>query len=345
MNAKVIRYADDFIVIARSKNLLDNYINPAINEFLRIRGLSTEKTKIFTLRDPNKQLDYLGYTFKYKEKWSSQRSIIFRKGSKSGIALYPNKEKVKNFIQKLKNIYNNSLNLDAITLINKLNPIIRGWSNYYNMENSSHYRSVVRNSLYLISWRWIKRKHPTLGKKILAKIYFLTPKTDLNLDLDENLPSPFKNEEICTEFTKHKNTKWVFHGKTFQKSRYSNKNSTKTIYLIKPSDASPIITATKYILPDKLKEVHAYHKKVDDLKKFKLNLSLIASPKYPSLKEKLYHQQEGLCVECGKEINFDNLLFNTVHIHHIDPIYKGGSKADIKNLSLLHTWCHRILKH
>jgi hypothetical protein len=34
-----IRYADDFIVITRSKNILEKYINPAINDFLKERGL------------------------------------------------------------------------------------------------------------------------------------------------------------------------------------------------------------------------------------------------------------------------------------------------------------------
>lgn len=35
----VVRYADDFIVIARSQNILRRYITPAINEFLKERGL------------------------------------------------------------------------------------------------------------------------------------------------------------------------------------------------------------------------------------------------------------------------------------------------------------------
>jgi RNA-directed DNA polymerase len=35
----VIRYADDFVVITRSKNLLERYITPAINTFLKDRGL------------------------------------------------------------------------------------------------------------------------------------------------------------------------------------------------------------------------------------------------------------------------------------------------------------------
>jgi len=65
-----VRYADDFIVLARSKHIINTYVLPAINEFLKLRGLalSPDKTKLFRLKEDNQQLDFLGYTFKYQEK-------------------------------------------------------------------------------------------------------------------------------------------------------------------------------------------------------------------------------------------------------------------------------------
>lgn len=70
MMVSVIRYADDFIVISRSKNLINKYVKPAVTEFLKERGLSLsqEKTKVFSLIQNNTQLDFLGYTFKYQDK-------------------------------------------------------------------------------------------------------------------------------------------------------------------------------------------------------------------------------------------------------------------------------------
>jgi len=54
-----VRYADDFICTAESKELIENNIIPAINEFLRPRGLmlSPEKTKIVRIEQG---LDFLG---------------------------------------------------------------------------------------------------------------------------------------------------------------------------------------------------------------------------------------------------------------------------------------------
>jgi len=69
LSIAVIRYADDFVVTARSKHLIVTYIKPAIIKFLSERGLklSPEKTKIFTLQGKKSELNFLGYTFKYRD--------------------------------------------------------------------------------------------------------------------------------------------------------------------------------------------------------------------------------------------------------------------------------------
>lgn len=157
-----VRYADDFVVLVRSKYIMNNYVLPAINNFLKLRGLMlhTEKTNIFRLSDKNMQLDFLGYTFKYNEIWRVKPYVFYSQHvSSRGIAVYPNKEKVNNFIHKIKSIYKKSNNLNAHSLIAKLNPILRGWSNYYNLANSSHYRFTVRNALYRLTWKWASKKH------------------------------------------------------------------------------------------------------------------------------------------------------------------------------------------
>jgi len=65
---KIIRYADDFVIIATSRRIIEKFIKPAIIEFLKERGLrlSEEKTKIFSLMN-SKELNFLGYTFKYRK--------------------------------------------------------------------------------------------------------------------------------------------------------------------------------------------------------------------------------------------------------------------------------------
>ena len=49
----MVRYADDFIILARSKHVIMNYIKPAVENFLNVRGLtlSLEKTKILPMKN------------------------------------------------------------------------------------------------------------------------------------------------------------------------------------------------------------------------------------------------------------------------------------------------------
>lgn len=64
----VVRYADDFIVTAHSKELLEMAVKPAIEQFLSERGLqlSEEKTKITHIDDG---FDFLGFNVrKYNDK-------------------------------------------------------------------------------------------------------------------------------------------------------------------------------------------------------------------------------------------------------------------------------------
>lgn len=120
-----VRYADDFVVTARSKYLIKTFIMPEIEKFLKNRGLelSKEKTKIITLKEG---LDFLGYTFKYQEQWKVREHFFKERIGRDGIALYPQKKKVYNIITKLRKIFRKSSNDTAYTLIFKLNPILRG---------------------------------------------------------------------------------------------------------------------------------------------------------------------------------------------------------------------------
>ncbi len=341
-----IRYADDFIVITRSKNILDKYVKPKIDHFLSERGLwlNPQKTKLFQLANPKTQLDFLGYTFKYAKKWSPKRSILWTKKNMEAIALYPNKDRLQTFIGSIKKIIHESQNLPAVELISTLNPKIRGWANYFNLENSSHYREVLRQALYNSIWSWMRKKHPTLGKRALAKMYFIRSDTQTEPEnMVESSPIAIVAKD---QYLKMKNYKWVFYGQTKTKSRY-NKQEVRTSFLLNPLQSLSILTATKYLLPEKHRATHAFDDpvKVEKLKQLKLEVALLASPQTPTLKEKLFKIQKGNCSLCNKPIDPDYLHFNSVHIHHINPIKSGGNKYTLNNLALTHAWCHRAHKH
>lgn len=272
-----VRYADDFVVLARSKHIMITYVIPSIQEFLKPRGLTlnNNKTKLFRLKDKDTQLDFLGYTFKYQEKWRHNKHVFYKDhAGDRGIALYPNKTKMLTFIDKVRRIFKRSQNLDSYNLIAILNPILRGWFNYYNLGNSSHYRNTVRNAIYHLVWKWAHNKHRRWGKKRIASFYFLThQQTEKNVNRKR------------IEYTMIKNVKWVFHGFANQDSRYGGK--VKSRYLVDVGNSNQLLSSKHYIIPKKLLHVHAYHPDYMKMVEFNANNNFKAMGLNSSFKIKL----------------------------------------------------------
>lgn len=317
MGVKCVRYADDFVVLARSKRILIKYIKPAIVNFLKERGLqlSEEKTKIVGIR--NEPLDFLGYRLKYQHRWSKRYSFFKDKIGKAGIALYPRKDKLDEIVKKIKNIINKSYNEKAYSLITRLNPIIRGWCNYFNLGESTYYRNKLRYFLYLLCWRWAKKKHPRWGKKRIAKFYFLGDKS-------------------------FKGRKWNFRGFSNKSSRYNESAEGKYTYLIDPTVVVNTVSGLKVQIPEKLLNTHAYSPKYLELVELQTKINLRSLGKRESYKGKLFIKQKGICVICKKALYIDSFLKDgNLHIDHIKPISEGGDKSKISNMRLIHIWCHK----
>jgi RNA-directed DNA polymerase len=325
-NLFVVRYADDFVVLGRSEHLLKKYVIPKIKLFLLERGLSlsSEKTRLYTLSDKKSELNFLGYTLKYQSNWKYDRAFIKNHSGERGIAIYPNKEKVYAIIRKLKGIIRKSQNVSSYTLISLLNPIIVGWANYYNIGNSSRFRDYVRQALWKMSWNWCKRKHKRWGKKRIASYYFLNKDN-----------SSFKGRT------------WTFYGLAKTLSRYdeSRDGKDKRIYLQDVSNTNTILASKEFIIPKKLLSIHAFDKDYMKLVEFQATLNFKTLGKYNPRKGVLLKKQNGLCSVCNKLITLEQMANGWTHIHHIVPIFKGGSRGKLENMQLLHSWCHREINH
>lgn len=115
-DVRMIRYADDIVVIGTSKSVLVQSVVPVINQFLSERGLrlSQEKTNVTNI---NSDVTFLGWKL-YKEK----HQIISVPSAKSVNSLLAKVEETLRINQCL-------TNNDLCRLLGK---IVRGWLNYYN---------------------------------------------------------------------------------------------------------------------------------------------------------------------------------------------------------------------
>jgi len=151
-----VRYADDFIVTGATRELLEQKVKPALTAFLKQRGLelSEQKTVITPIQSG---FDFLGHTLR-----------------KYGVTLLitPAKGKVKHLRQKIKQRVQSALGLPQETLLRQLNPLLRGWANYYRNGASKRTFSAVDHYVFRILWRWATRRHPKKSAAWRLSQYF-----------------------------------------------------------------------------------------------------------------------------------------------------------------------------
>jgi RNA-directed DNA polymerase len=157
----VIRYADDFIVTCSCEERLIKEHIPRVISFLSKRGLnfSEKKSKIFNLE--NEGFLFLGWDISLKKRDPKRNQFKFNGGKV--LIIKPSKKSIKSFKSKIKEKFR--LNKPIRALISDLNPVLRGWANYYR--NSYHSQEVfqsIGHYIYQLWWKWARKKHPQKNK-------------------------------------------------------------------------------------------------------------------------------------------------------------------------------------
>jgi RNA-directed DNA polymerase len=160
MKVHFIRYADDFLVTAPSKEVAEE-IRELIRIFLAERGLELSESKTL-ITHINDGVDFLG--------WS------LRKYGGSFVTK-PSKESIKKITDKVSKIIHKAAAWSQEQLIKALNPVITGWANYHRHIVAKKTFQKLDNIIWNMLWRWAKRKHPKKGKKWIARRYWHTEGT------------------------------------------------------------------------------------------------------------------------------------------------------------------------
>lgn len=151
-----VRYADDWIVTASSKEILEEKVLPIVTKFLAKRGLelSPEKTKITHI---NEGFDFLGFNIrKYRTK----------------LLIKPGKKSVTAFLETVQEILDSMKQCKVKDLIRRLNPVIQGWANHNKHVVSKKIFSRVDHIIFHKIWRWAKRRHPNKSKLWIKTKYY-----------------------------------------------------------------------------------------------------------------------------------------------------------------------------
>jgi RNA-directed DNA polymerase len=150
-----VRYADDFIVTANTEEIAIE-AKELIKEFLKDRGLelSDEKTLITHI---DTGFDFLGWNFrKYNGK-------LFVK---------PSEKSIEKVTEKISDIIKRGKAWKQEDVIDTLNPVITGWSNYHQPVVSSEIFKKLDSIIWNMLWHWAKRRHPEKSNKWIADRYW-----------------------------------------------------------------------------------------------------------------------------------------------------------------------------
>ncbi|MFJ1709919.1 group II intron reverse transcriptase/maturase [Kitasatospora sp. NPDC088346] len=156
----LVRYADDLVVCCHTEQQAQQ-VKEQLAEWLAPRGLvfNEEKTRVVHLEDG---FDFLGFNLRR-----------YRRGDRPGkLLITPSQDAVKRIRKRLADEVRALRGSNAMAVIAKLNPVIRGWAAYYRGVVSSALFSRLDHYMWQLTYRWACHTHPNKSKKWIARRYF-----------------------------------------------------------------------------------------------------------------------------------------------------------------------------
>jgi RNA-directed DNA polymerase len=150
-NAKVVRYADDFVVMARhaGKRIAD-WIETTLEDRFRLT-VNRQKTRVVRMRDQGAELDFLGFTFRYERDWFGRGHRYLR--------VEPSRKAEQRLRDKIREQTGPKWSwMPLPIMIGRLNQTLQGWIAYFR--HGHPHRVAHRLDGYVLKrlWRHLRRR-------------------------------------------------------------------------------------------------------------------------------------------------------------------------------------------
>jgi RNA-directed DNA polymerase len=124
--ARLVRYADDFVVLARHQSgRLSSWIEAKLESWMGLE-INREKTQVVNLKEVGRSLDFLGFTFRF------DRSL-YRHWNKRYLNVFVSDNSVAREREKLRELTaRRRSSMPIPRMISEVNRQLTGWGNYFN---------------------------------------------------------------------------------------------------------------------------------------------------------------------------------------------------------------------
>ena len=159
VNGKLIRYADDFVILFRSQQDSEQG-KKIVEEILDDLGLQLhpDKTRLVDTRNGKEGFDFLGFHFRNKMSWNYKRYYSQK---------HPSAKSMNTIRAKIRDVLSPRymLPLSIQEVVEKINPLLRGWMNYFRFGNSSKQFSHIDMYVHERMALWWSKKHQKRGRR------------------------------------------------------------------------------------------------------------------------------------------------------------------------------------
>jgi RNA-directed DNA polymerase len=161
---ELVRYADDGVLLCRSKAQAERALTE-VGEILASLGLRLhpDKTKVVDLREGREGLDFLGCHFRARMSgrlWEQRRVVRYY------LHRWPSQTAMKRLRAKVRDrTGRNRVGFDIRDVIVDLNPILRGWGNYFRTGNAA---DKFRQIDSYVAWRLFRLMVKKRGRNLRA---------------------------------------------------------------------------------------------------------------------------------------------------------------------------------
>jgi RNA-directed DNA polymerase len=146
---RLVRYADDFVVVVHGTREHAEEVREKAAAVLQSVGLrlSETKTKIAHI---DEGFDFLGFRIKRSRQPGSAKRYVYT---------YPSRDALMRVKSKVRALTQGNLHQPLSALLNQINRVLRGWTNYFRHAASTRTFGFLHQFVWRRVVSWLRRKH------------------------------------------------------------------------------------------------------------------------------------------------------------------------------------------